>query len=235
MNPPGRFSNRAEHYVKYRPGYPDAVLHLLPGPFDVVADIGSGTGISSRWLRKRAGLVYAVEPNREMRDAAVLVDGIVPVDGTAEATTLADSSVDAVVCATAFHWFDVAKARREFARILRPGGHAVLLWNVRRMPEYEQIVDAFATEALKKWDERTGDIAAEFFRGDMQTASVPNEQWLDWDGLLGRVMSASYMPLPGDVRFAEMEMALRAYFDCEQTGGLLRFVYETALYWGPVG
>lgn len=235
MNPTGRFSNRAEHYVKYKPGYPDEALEVLAEALPAgceVADVGAGTGISSRWLRKRARLVYAVEPNLAMREAAAGMDGVVPVDGTAEATGLADASVDAVVRATAFHWFDVAGARREFARILRPGGNVVLVWNVRRMPEYERIVDAFATERVKKWDERTGDIAAELFGGEMRTARVANEQWLDWEGLLGRVMSASYMPLPGDARFGEMEAALREYFGRESRGGVMRFVYETAMYWG---
>jgi SAM-dependent methyltransferase len=237
MNPTGRFSNRAEHYVKYRPGYPDTAFDVLAEALPMgceVADVGSGTGISSRWLRKRAGLVYSVEPNREMRESAEAMDGIVTVNGTAEATTLPDGCVDTVVCATAFHWFDVEASRREFARILRPGGHVALLWNVRQMPEYERIVDAFAVEPLRKWDEQTGDIAGEFFGSRMRTARVPNDQWLDWEGLLGRAMSASYMPLPGDPRFVEMEAALREYFARESREGLFKFAYETAMYWGQV-
>lgn len=155
------------------------------------------------------------------------------MEGTAEATTLLDACVDAVVCATAFHWFDVERSRREFARIVRPGGDVVLLWNVRRMPEYERIVDAFATEPFDRWDERTDEIAAGFFGdGGMQSARVENEQWLDWEGLLGRAMSASYMPLPGDARFVEMEGELREYFEREARAGVMRFVYEIAVYWG---
>lgn len=155
MNPTGRFSNRVEYYVRYRPGYPDAaldVLHDVLKPGVVVADIGSGTGISSRWLLQRASRVYGVEPNREMRECAGAPTGFISVDGTAETTGLPDASVDVVVCATAFHWFRVDEARAEFRRILKPGGQVVLMWNIRDVGAsplqagYEQAIADFAVD-----------------------------------------------------------------------------------------
>src|SRR5579871_3210058 len=118
-----RFSDRVEDYVKYRPHYPTIILSYLRdeyafGPGWLVADIGSGTGISTELFLGFGNQVTAVEPNREMRLKAeeLLGDktGFVSVDGTAEATGLKDSSVDLIVAGQAFHWFDPVRARLEF-------------------------------------------------------------------------------------------------------------------------
>src|SRR5690606_30196225 len=95
-------------------------------------------------------IVYGVEPNAPMRSAAEeLLAGYSnfhSIAGTAEATALPSRSVDAVVAAQAFHWFNAAKARNESLRILVPGGWAVLLWNARRLDAtpflraYEQLL-----------------------------------------------------------------------------------------------
>src|SRR5687768_9631235 len=143
VDPTRRFSNRVEDYVRYRPGYPLQVLDFLRGSGaladrSVVADVGSGTGISSELFLRDGHTVYGVEPNAEMRAAAEaqLVQRFSrfhSVDGRAEGTTLADGSVDLVVAAQAFHWFqDLDFVRCEFGRILRPGGRVVLLWNTRK-------------------------------------------------------------------------------------------------------
>src|SRR5579863_1519490 len=121
-----RFSDRVEDYVKYRPHYPVVILSYLRdrytfGPGWVVADIGSGTGISTELFLRFGNKVFAVEPNREMRSKAEELlageAGFVSMDGTAEATGLADSSVDLIVAGEAFHWFDPIRTRAEFVRI----------------------------------------------------------------------------------------------------------------------
>src|SRR3954469_11288986 len=127
MDPKQRFSDRVENYVRYRPTYPPIVLYhlrqvagLVRG--SVVADVGSGTGISARPFLDLGNTVYGVEPNPDMRAAAERLLAGYPsfhsVDGTAEATGLADGSADLVVAGQAFHWFDPDAARREFRRIL---------------------------------------------------------------------------------------------------------------------
>jgi predicted RNA methylase len=70
-----RFSSRVENYVKYRPSYPEEVLSILEQemaivPPWVVADVGAGTGISSQLFLSAGHVVYAVEPNDDMRQAA---------------------------------------------------------------------------------------------------------------------------------------------------------------------
>ena len=130
-DPTQRFSNRVDDYVRHRPHYPPGVLDLLREgigltPRTVIADVGSGTGISTELFLENDNTVFAVEPNPEMRAAAKRLLGgranFHSVDGTAEATTLPGGSVDCVVAAQAFHWFDPEKTRAEFQRILRAGG-----------------------------------------------------------------------------------------------------------------
>lgn len=128
--PTERFSDRVADYVRYRPAYPEDLLRTLVeatglGPGRVVADVGSGTGISAALLLRSGARVLAVEPNPEMRRAAEERLGGEPrfrsVAGTAEATTLPSASVDLVTAGQAFHWFDPEPTRREWLRILRGG------------------------------------------------------------------------------------------------------------------
>jgi SAM-dependent methyltransferase len=150
-----RFSNRADNYARYRPGYPLGVMDILRNQCgltdaSVVADIGSGTGILSELFLRNGNTVFAIEPNAAMRQVADRLLGEFPnflsIDATAEATTLDASSVDLVTAAQAFHWFDRDRARKEFARILRPGGWVALIWNERRLDstaflrDYEQLL-----------------------------------------------------------------------------------------------
>src|SRR4028119_2321585 len=130
QDPKSRFSDRAENYARYRPGYPREILSFLEerdalGGDTVVADVGSGTGALSVLFLKNGNTVLGVEPNREMRRAAegLLRDHLFEsIDGSAEDTTLADESVDLVVVANALHWVDRDAARAELSRIMRPGG-----------------------------------------------------------------------------------------------------------------
>jgi SAM-dependent methyltransferase len=125
------FGTAARRYDRYRPTYaPEAVGWALgPRPLRV-ADIGAGTGILSRLVRRLGHRVLAVEPDALMRARLVEAGPEMPaLGGTAEAVPLAARSVDAVVAGQAYHWFDPGPAHREFARVLRPGGVFAALWN----------------------------------------------------------------------------------------------------------
>jgi SAM-dependent methyltransferase len=231
--PTQRFSNRVDDYRRYRPHYPEAFWRLLADDFGVarpappparIADIGSGTGISSAPLLDLGAEVWGVEPNAAMRAAAEAELAGNPrfhsVDGTAEATNLADASIDLALCAQAFHWFDRAAAAREFRRILRPGGRVVLAWNKRLtsgtpfLEEYERLLLEFGTDyAQVRHDGIARESIAEFLGADMMEHNLPNAQVLDYDGLRGRLQSSSYVPAPDDPRSAPMLAALRALFD----------------------
>ena len=131
------FQQGAEAYEASRPSYPpDAVAHILEvtglGPGRRVLDLAAGTGKLTRLLVPSGADVVAVEPVAAMRETLTrALPDVEALDGTAEAIPLGDASVDAVTVAQAFHWFDAAPALAEMARVLRPGGTLVLVWNTR--------------------------------------------------------------------------------------------------------
>jgi len=249
LDPTQRFSNRVENYVKYRPGYPPAMLELLAAKCglteaSVVADLGSGTGILTRLLLTCSARVFAVEPNQEMRAAAEALLGGFPnftsVTGTAEASTLPDQSVDLITAGQAFHWFDRARARQEFLRILKPGGRVGLIWNDRNttarpfFKAYEQLLLTCATDyAAVNHKNMDAEVIGSFFGPDGHgQASFPNDQTFDFEGLKGRLLSSSYAPEAGDHRHAPMLAALKSLFEEYQTHGTVTFDYDTTVYYG---
>jgi len=246
MRPTERFTVRAENYRRHRPGYPPAAIDLLAAQCgltagSVVADVGSGTGILSELLLVRGAQVIGIEPNDAMRSAAeehlVGRPGFRSVAATAEATTLADASVDLWVAAQAFHWFDAPRARVEAVRVLRGGGFAAFLWNERPptpgvfLSEYEALLRRHAAEyssiAGRRADEAT---MREFLGGKMQAARFPNEQRLDYAGLEGRLLSSTYAPEPDHPEYEPMLAGLRALFDRHSQDGEVVFPYETRVY-----
>ena len=246
--PEHRFSDRVENYIRYRPGYPEALLELLRtraglASGSITADIGSGTGISSALLLRAGGVVYAVEPNAAMRAAAERLlagePGFRSVNGSAAATTLSDNSVDLIVAAQAFHWFATAETRAEFTRILRPGGRIALLWNERLtdttpfLRGYEALLLRFGTDyASIRHENITPAAVAAFSRTEMEAHAFPNTQDFDWPGLSGRLLSCSYAPAPGHPSHEPMMAGLRALFDAHQQAGQVRFDYRTLVYLG---
>jgi SAM-dependent methyltransferase len=244
-----RFSDRVADYVRFRPTYPREIVTFLHdacglAPGARVADIGAGTGISAKVFLNEGHPVVAVEPNDAMREAANTwlagYDGFSSVAGTAEATSLDDASVDLVIAAQAFHWFDPVTARREFARILKPRGLIALFWN-RRLLEgspflsgYEALLQRYSTD-YQAVAERYGDdvsMAAWFGDAFAQKAYFPNAQWLDFDGLKGRLMSSSYAPKVGHPNHEPMLAALRELFDRNARDGKVEFTYQTRVYVG---
>ncbi len=247
--PDQRFSQRVDAYVRHRPGYPPELMPCLREEFGLslahaVADVGSGTGISAELFLDNGNRVFGIEPNAAMRSAAEqrFADrpNFVSVDARAEATTLPDASVDWVVAAQAFHWFDVPAARREFARILRPGGRVALIWNDRRndtpfLRDYESLLRAYGTDYLEvcHQGEAARGRVAEFFEGRVVHRRVfPNAQHFDFDGLRGRLESSSYVPRAGDARYEPMIAELRRLFDRNVAGGTVQFGYDACLFIG---
>ena len=243
-----RFSNRAADYVRYRPGYPSELLDVLRKECDlrpghVIADIGSGTGFLSELFLKNGNAVFGVEPNREMREAGELhlqsYRGFVSVEGSAEATTLPEACADFVAAGQAFHWFEPEKTRAEFRRILRPQGWVVAIWNFREMETpfaraYEDILVKYGTDYARVRDSypKGHDVQCFFRGGEFLHHTVPNVQFLDWDGLAGRLRSGSYVPQEGHANFAPMMDALREPFRRYQEDGRVRVAHATHLYAG---
>lgn len=255
-DPTTRFTDRAEEYVRSRPRYPNAVVELLAAeagltPEAVVADVGSGTGFAAEPFLRRGNRVIGVEPNEAMRAAGERLLRHFPhfhyVPGTAEATGLGSGSVDYAVCGQAFHWFDPAAARREFARILAPGGWLVLMWNTRRltspfMRAYETLLETYGTDYRAVDHRRAHGLArsgdaipagiAAFFGGPVELRVLDNEQRFDYEGLESRLLSSSYAPAAGHPAHEPMLRELRRGFDEHQAGGVVVFDYDLEVYFG---
>ena len=243
-----RFSDRVENYVRYRPGYPPQVLDVLRAetglaPGRIVADVGSGTGISAKLFLDAGHPVYAVEPNAEMRAAAEAMLGddarFRSVAGSAEATTLPDASVDYVVAAQAFHWFDPASVGPEWRRILRPDGWKVLLWNTRQtdstpfLRAYEALLHEHGTDYTAVNHENVTDDSLRAVLGEGYARRVvPSAQVFDFEGLKGRLLSSSYAPNLDHPGHAPMLAALERIFSEHQHDGRVRFEYDTEIYFG---
>ena len=242
-----RFSNRVDDYVKYRPSYPTEILDVFRDEMgltseSVVADIGSGTGISSKLFLDNGNTVFGVEPNAKMRAAAA--EFLAPyanfysIDGTSTKTNLFNASVDIVIAAQAFHWFDPEPTRAEFRRILKPRGWVALMWNERQLNttpflvDYEQMLLKYASDYTKvRHDNINETTLSAFFEGDFHTATFANRQVLDFDGIKGRVSSSSYMPAESESRYSAMVEELRSLFDKHAESDRISVFYDTNVFY----
>ena len=120
----------AERYDAHRPRPPDVLLDLLPALARVerpqlVVDLGSGTGLSTRFWAERATRVVGVEPQQAMREWAERTTdapNVEYVGSSAHDTGIAGAAVDIVTAAQSFQWMDPERTLAEVARILRPRG-----------------------------------------------------------------------------------------------------------------
>lgn len=170
-----------------------------------------------------------------MRESVVRADRIVPIDGTAEATTLADASVDIITAFQAFHWFDRAAMLREVRRITRPRARFAAVWNHRDrddrvMRAYDAVIDRYGNESRELDAARRMSGIGDALEGDgwndVRVVRVPNVQHLTWERFAAYVRSCSYLPREGASHDAMMR-ELRALFDEASHDGELQFAWVT--------
>jgi SAM-dependent methyltransferase len=240
-----RFADRAGDYAAGRPSYPAAALDAL---FDglgeardvLAADLGAGTGISSRLLAERGAQVLAIEPNQAMRDAAEPHPRVEWIAGTAESTGLEEASVDLVTAFQAFHWFDHEKALREMVRILRPAGRAAVISYERdeRDPftvAYGRLVRAYMLDDTERRRADAPDVFAAFEGWHThRRIEVRNEQVQDVEGVLARTRSSSYLPKSGP-QADELHAAVRALVAQHAHEGRVVMTMRTIVVVGDVG
>jgi ubiquinone/menaquinone biosynthesis C-methylase UbiE len=211
LSPTTRFSSRANDYAKYRPTYPQAaidwILQGMGAPDKLrVADIGAGTGISSRLFAERGAQVVAVDPNPEMLAQARKHTRIRFVTAAAEETGLPSGSFNLVTCFQAFHWFKTRAALGEFQRILKPRGRLAAVWNTRDRTdaftaEYSTLIESFGEDA--KTIERArgmGPVAETLSEGGfshVERAEIRHFHRMDEAGFIGYARSTSYLPRDG--------------------------------------
>lgn len=242
-----RFSNRVYNYIKYRPSYPYQIIEFLKeeinlNPSNIVADIGSGTGISAYNFLKNGNQVIGIEPNEDMRKASdeylQEFSNFKSLNGTSDNTNLADNSVDLVIASQAFHWFDVDKSKSEFIRILKPDSYVVLIWNEMDfskpfMAEYEKLLIKYGTDYQKV---RQSNIDQPIFNSFFKSYKVENfynVQVFDYQSLEGRLLSSSYIPLDEVIK-SLMLVDLKKIFAEYQKDGHINFEYNTKVYYGQL-
>lgn len=243
MNSLSLFSDRATDYVKYRPSYPaaaiDTILEGLGNPSQLTAaDVGAGTGIASRLLAERGVRVSAIEPNASMREAAEPHPLLKLYDGTAEATNLAEASVDVVTSFHAFHWFNPTPTLSEFRRILKPSGRLALVWNDRAADDqfttdfHRLIVNAGSKigQAGKSRGavERLLSSSPHFVNVRQHTFTHRRE--LDLFGAIGYALSKSFAPREGSAHQQLISDLEELHARSCNERGLVTLVYRTTVY-----
>jgi SAM-dependent methyltransferase len=242
--PAGSGDRWPEDYEHGRPGWPPQVVHLSGlEPTATVLDLGAGTGKLTRLLVPAVRRVIAVEPAEPMRR---LLETLCPdadaLAGTGQEIPLADASVDAVFAAQAFHWFDDERAVQEIARVLRPRGALVLMWN---LPAGAWEPSTAAAEALLlsrapgevsydpldlgKGARYAADgwaLAGAVFE-PLQATQLPNLQTLDNDGLVAYYASMGWLAdLPDDERLPLLD-EVRSLLD----SAAYKRLWETHVHW----
>ena len=229
-----RFADRAEAYAAYRPGYPDeAIDAVLEGMGDpgilVVADVGAGTGISSRLFASRGCQVIAVEPNDEMREAAVDHPNVEWQDGTADATGLLDQSIDIVVACQAFHWFANPFVMSEFRRIARKRAAMMQYERDERDPftkAYGDVVRAHARDDTESVRMQALATFGHFPKARVKRSAFTSVHSLDLEGVIGRAASSSYLPNSGPESVA-LRRDLRSVFERYEQAGRVTYSMVT--------
>lgn len=245
-NPTTRFTDRVENYIRYRPSYPAEFIEYMKSEGflrsdSVIADIGSGTGISAELFLKNGNSVFGVEPNYAMREAAEKLlsayGNFRSINATAEETTLPINSIDLIICAQAFHWFDIPKVKIEFKRILKPTGRICLIWNERILDgnpflvAYEKLLLKYGTDYKKVRHENIDEKKLnEFFESGYTMKTFPNKQVFDLAGVTGRLLSSSYTPQYDSPLYEPMLAELNEIFDKNQVNGFIEFLYDTNVY-----
>jgi SAM-dependent methyltransferase len=238
-DPRQRFTEAADLYHKYRPSYPPPLVGWILAQAELgraacVADVGCGTGISTRLFAELGLDVIGVDPNEAMLERARAAGGSARyLRGEAAATGLPGASVDLVVVAQAFHWFGIAAALHEFRRILRPGGCCAAFWNIRQlaegfMAEYDRVLLDFSREyqVLGQHEETLERLKRMPGLEALGETSFDSEQVLDLPGFLGRVHSSSYV-IHGVEDRVGFERALSDVFERHAKQGRVSFLYRT--------
>lgn len=244
------FSGRAKDYTEGRPAYAQELIEKLYRDIgfsaeSVIADVGSGTGKFAKQILEKGSYVICVEPNVDMRQIAEkelsLYSKVQFVNGNADNTKIADSSVDFITAAQAFHWFDVEGFYTESKRILKPEGKVILIWNTRERnskfnAESYEIYSKYCPRfkgfggGIVKDDERIN----EYFHGEYQRLEFENPLIFDRNKFISRNLSSSYSIKKGELQYCEYIDELNGLFDKYAEKGKVIMPNKTTAYVGKI-
>lgn len=247
MDPIDVFSSKAEVYDRYRWSYaPQAIETILTvsglSTQDTLADIGAGTGILTQQFAGRVSRILAIEPNPEMHRLAVARLAGIPnchvLAARAEATAITNQSIDLITVGQAANWFDPGPARREFARILKPGGYLAILRNYGTNKDLGEAIERIfpPQRDTGQWMRGKNQPRAYFFAGQpYQKRIFPLDAIQQtWDAFLGALLTASYAPDPDDPAYPQFEAGARRVFDLFSQDGFIKSQAETELLLGQI-
>ncbi len=248
MDTTKKFDGIASTYAQSRPSYAIEFIEYL---FDkhgfsassVVADIGSGTGKFAKQLLDKGCNVICVEPNTDMRLVAenelCKYPEFKSVSGSAEHTTLPDSSVDFITTAQAFHWFDTKSFKAECSRIIKPNGKAFFIWNTRNNEasinkELYRVYSEYCPDfkgfsgGTKTHDDRI----KYFFNNNYDYIAFDNPLYFDREKFINRSLSGSYSLKKDDCKFNLYLEEINKIFDQFEVDGIVKIENQTVAYIG---
>ena len=242
LDPTSAFSDRGANYASYRPSYPtaliDTILKGLGQPSHLTAaDIGAGTGIASRLLGDRGVRVMAIEPNASMRHAAEPHPLVEFCDASAEATNLAEASIDLITSFQAFHWFDPIPTLSEFRRILKSTGRLAIVWS--KLAEDDQFSGGFDRLVKISMNGRSptkpsGGLnqllsSSPHFAG-IRRHTFTHKHELDLMGTIGYALSKSFVPREGVAHQQLISNLKELHAHWANDRGLVSFVHRITVY-----
>ncbi|MGC1872540.1 MAG: class I SAM-dependent methyltransferase [Acidobacteriaceae bacterium] len=248
-----RFADRATVYHRYRSKFPPELLDVLRErcglqAHSVIADVGAGTGMLAELFLANGNRTFAVEPNAEMlalcRRLCEPYPNLTCVQASAEATTLPDASVDIVAVGRALHWFDLPAAKREFQRVLVPGGWLAVMGNIWEREtgdfakEYDSAVLKHARDLSTAKDRytifepaRLQDFLA---LAKMEAVTLSRTRKVTLEELIGRTVSISYAPLPDQPGYPAMCDELTAIFYRHQQNSTVEVAEDWSVCCGQI-
>ena len=245
-----KFSGKSDIYEAARPAYAPALMAWLStalklGPESRIADVGAGTGKLTAQLLATGAMVYAVEPNADMRAKAIAILNheahFHPIAAPAENTGLPAHSFHLITAASAFHWFDAQAFRAECQRLLLPEGQVCLIWNHRKL---DNEINVAFREIFAKYcphfsgfsferQEGTRQIES-FFSSEVIEKRFDNPVRYDMAGFVGRARSASYAIIPGDDGYEDFIEALENLFSLHEKDGYIDVPHQSVGFLGRV-
>ena len=237
------FYNKANEYAIGRPTYPEEIIKKIKelgiGKHSTIADIGAGTGLLTRMLNELDCMILAVEPNIEMlnecKKYCSTLTNIEYINAPAESTQIKEHSLDLIIIAQAFHWFDKDLCKAEFKRILKDNGYIIFLWNDMQIhneftKEYMSIIHKYkikTTAAISNFD--PDQEKYNFLGQEYEKIYYTNLQLLDLEGIIGNASSLSYTPSKLHSNYVEFERELKNLFFKYEEDGQVILHYKTEM------